>query len=172
LFNGATDYVAATNDAAYREAILAVWEDFEKRKIYVHGAGGNISTKNEGYDPRPYHIPPDDTYGESCSVYANFHWAHSRFRLTGEARYVDNAERMLYNAFPASLSLKGGSYFYCNHSQVDKATPRSSDNPFCCIPNIVKLFSKVGGYFYSTDEKGIFVKHYGACEAILISARV
>jgi DUF1680 family protein len=35
----------------------------------------------------------------------------------------------------------------------------------CCPPNIVKLFAKVGGFFYSTDHDGIFVKHYAASEA-------
>jgi len=165
FFNGATEYVAATGNMAYREALLAVWDDFEKRKMYLHGAGANASTKNEGYSTKPYFIPPSDTYGESCSVVANFQWAHNLFRLTGEARYLDTAERMLYNAFYASLSLQGDSYFYCNYAEVGEATRRWTDTPYCCPPNIVKLFSKVGGFFYSTDRAGIWVKHYGASEA-------
>ena len=166
LFNGATHYVGATGDVAYRQAILSVWNDFVTRKMYIHGAGGNRSTKFEGYRKTPYCIPPDDTYGESCSVFANFQWAHSLFRLTGEAQYIDTAERMLYNAFYASLSLKGDTSFYCNAAQVDYATPRSQEfATSCCPPNIVKLFNKVGGFFYSTDVEGIYVNHFGASEA-------
>src|SRR6202021_910381 len=37
----------------------------------------------------------------------------------------------------------------------------------CCPPNIVKLFNKVGGFFYSSDQDGIYPKHYGASEAYL-----
>jgi DUF1680 family protein len=178
LFNGVTHYVGATGDAAYREAVLSVWDDLMNRKMYLHGAGGNKSARNEGYRKNPYCILPDDTYGESCSVFANFQWAHSLFRLTSDARYIDAAERMLYNAFYASLSLKGDSSFYCNVAQYDvplppdewvhfrPTLPRSSElATSCCPPNIVKLFNKVGGFFYSTDQNGIYVNHYGACEA-------
>jgi DUF1680 family protein len=74
--------------------------------------------------------------------------------------------QMLYNAFYASLSLAGDRYFYENAAQQDKPTARFAWHPVpCCPPNIVKLFSKVGGFFYSTDSRGIFVKHYGASTA-------
>lgn len=166
LYNGVTHYVGATGDTAYREAVLSVWDDFANRKMYLHGAGGNLSSRVEGYRKNPYCILPDDTYGESCSVFANFQWAHSLSRLTGDAQYINVAERMLYNAFYASLSLKGDACFYRNVSQVDEPTPRSPELAgSCCPPNIVKLFNKVGEFFYSTDAGGIYVNHYGAASA-------
>jgi uncharacterized protein len=73
---------------------------------------------------------------------------------------------MLYNAFYASLSLRGDRYFYRNVAQKDEPVERYEWNRIpCCPPNIVKLFAKVGGFFYSTDSKGIFVKHYGGNQA-------
>lgn len=166
LFNGVTHYLGATGDAAYREAVLSVWDDFVNRRMYLHGGGGNTSARNEGYRKNPYCILPDDAYCESCSVFANFQWAHGLFRLTGDARYVDTAERMLYNAFYASLSLKGDSSFYQNVVQTNEPRPRSPElATSCCPPNIVKLFAKVAGFFYSTDADGIYVKHYGASGA-------
>lgn len=166
LFNGVTEYVGATGHAGYRAAVLAVWQDFVDHKMYLHGAGGLTSTHNEGYSVKPDFIPPDDCYGESCAVFGNFQWAHNLFRLTGDAAYLDVAERMLYNAFYASLSLQGDSYFYENVMQQDRPTGRFAWHKVpCCPPNIVKLFCKVGGFFYSTDADGIFVKHYGASAA-------
>jgi uncharacterized protein len=178
LFNGVTEYVGATGDAAYREAVLSVWHDLEHRKMYLHGASGNQSAENEGYRREPFLIPPDDTYGESCAAFGNFQWAHSLFRLTGEARYIDTAERILYNAFYASLSLRGDSSFYCNVSQTGLSHASTDEQlryrpitrstalaTSCCPPNIVKLFNKVGGFFYSTNRDGVYVKHYGASEA-------
>jgi uncharacterized protein len=166
LFNGVTEYVGATGDSEYREALLAVWDDLVHHKMYLHGAGGTVSTENEGYSSLPDVIPPDDAYGESCSVYGNFQWAHNLFRLTGDASYLDVAERMLYNAFYASLALKGDRYFYRNVAQKEEPVERFEWNPVpCCPPNIVKLFAKVGGFFYSTDSEGIFVNHYGSSEA-------
>jgi len=73
---------------------------------------------------------------------------------------------MLYNAFYASLALKGDASFYCNVTQVDVPTPRDPKLArSCCPPNIVKLFNKVGGFFYSTDAENIYINHYGASEA-------
>jgi DUF1680 family protein len=166
LWNGVTQYVAATGDPLYRDALLSVWDDFVNRKMYIHGAGGNASSRIEGYRNEPYCILPDDAYCESCSVFANFQWAHSLARLTGEAHYLDAAERMLYNAFYASLSIAGDASFYRNLIQVDAPSPRTQEfATSCCPPNIVKLCNKVGGFFYSTDAEGIYVNHYGASQA-------
>lgn len=180
LFNGVTHYVGATGDAEYREAVLAVWDDLIEHKMYVQGASGNKSSRNEGYRMNSDCIPPDDTYGESCAAFGNFQWAHSLFRLTGEARYLDTAERILYNAFSASLSLQGDSSFYGNPSQTglpmlalapgntDLSRPATRSTELatsCCPPNIVKLINKVGGFFYSTAPDGIYVNHYGASQA-------
>ena len=166
LFNGVTEYIGATGDEAYREAIFAIWKDFVEHNMYLHGAGGVKSAGNEGYHEKTYFIPPDDCYGESCSVYGNFRWAHNLFRLTGDASYIDVAERMVYNAFYASLSLRGDLFFYENTIQADDALSRNDWHSCpCCPPNIAKLFCSIGGYFYSTDDRGIYVKHYGASRA-------
>lgn len=170
LFNAVTEYVGATGDAELREVVEALWKDFVTHKMFVHGAGGNVSTGHEGYPTQPDFIPPHDAYCESCSIVANFRWAHSLFHLTGESAYLDVAERMLYNGFYASLSLHGDRFFYRNVIQAGTAT----DAPItrlkwhwcpCCPPNIVKLFATVGGAFYSTFRDGIFVKQYGSSEA-------
>jgi uncharacterized protein len=166
LFNGVTEYVAATGDSEHREAVLAVWDDLLNHKMYLHGAGGIMSAKNEGYTSQPDVIPPVDAYGESCSVFGNFQWAHNLSRLTGNASYLDVAERMLYNAFYASLSLNGDRFFHHNVAQKDEPVERFEWHALpCCPPNIVKLFAKVGGFFYSPDYEGIFVNHYGSSEA-------
>jgi len=168
LYNGVTECVGATGDAELREAALAVWSDLVEHKLYLHGVGGINSANNEGYSSKPDFIPPNDAYGESCSVFANFEWAHTLFRLTGNAAYLDVAERMLYNAFYASLSLTGDRFFYRNVAWRFEPTLRFAwhQTP-CCPPNIIKLSCKVGGYFYSVDSEGIFVKHYGASEATI-----
>lgn len=182
LFNGATQYVGATGDAEYREAVLAVWDDLVDEKLFLHGGSGNLSARNEGYRQDGGSLGPDDCYGESCGTIAHFNWAHSLFALTGEARYLDIAEQVLYNAFAATLSLAGDSSFYTNALQTGMPSyafgalllsgfePRREVRfpefaTSCCPPNIVKLLNRVGGSFYALDEAGLFVKHYGASTA-------
>jgi DUF1680 family protein len=168
LFNGATEYVGATGDEGLREAVLAVFDDFVTHKMFVHGGGGNVSSRMEGYLSEPDVIAPDDAYCESCAVFANFQWAHNLFHLTGDASYLDAAERMLYNAFYASLSLSGDTFFYKNVVQAWELYARANWHfcP-CCPPNIIKLLAKVGGFLYATGDDEVFVKHYAASEATL-----
>jgi len=116
-----TEYVGATGHPGCREAVLAVWDDLVNHKMYLHGATGTVSTGNEGYSSKPDSIPPADCYGESCSVFGNFQWAHNLFRLTGDAAYIDVAERMLYNAFYASLALSDSRGVFVKHYRASAA---------------------------------------------------
>jgi DUF1680 family protein len=168
LFNGATEYVGATGDAGYRDAVVRLFDDLVSNRLYLHGGSGSISADNEGY--RLDLAPPqlDDCYGESCAVIGGIRWAHSIARLTGRADVLDIAERMLYNAFAASLSLDGDRFFYRNVAQQDEATGRFSWHPCpCCPPNIVKLITTVGGLLYSSDAEGLVINHFAASEAVV-----
>lgn len=166
LYAGVAALVGATGDEDYLATLEAVWADMMHHKTYRHGAVGSRVANNEGYLREPNVLPLDDCYGESCSVYGNFQWSHDMFRLTGDAAYLDGADRMLYNAFAASLQLSGDAYFYENPAEQDESTVRPDWHPVpCCPPNILKLIAKVGGFFYATDREGVFVKHYGASEA-------
>lgn len=137
-------------------------------KSFLHGATGSLAANNEGYLTQPDVLPRDDCYGESCSVYANFEWAHEMFRLSGESSYLDHAERMLFNAFSASLSLEGDTYYYENPAEQVRPTIRSDWHPVpCCPPNILKLVARVGGYFYAVTGDDVWIKHYGASTATL-----
>jgi DUF1680 family protein len=73
---------------------------------------------------------------------------------------------MLYNAMYASLSLKGDTFFYQNLAEANELTERNAWHTCpCCPPNIVTLFAMIGGYFYSCDNDGIYIKHYGTSSA-------
>jgi len=90
LFNGVTNYVAATGDSEYREAVLAVWDDFVDRRMYLHG-GRNLSSKLKAIEGSILHIARGLLQRELQRL-GNFQWAHSLARLTGEARYIDTAD--------------------------------------------------------------------------------
>jgi DUF1680 family protein len=168
LYNGTTEYVGATGDPGLREAVLAIWDDLATHKLYVHGGGGNTSSGCEGYLREPDVLPPGDAYCESCAVFGTFQWAHNLFHLTGDASYLDVAERMLYNAFYASLALTGDSFFYKNVVQAFELYVRAAWHYCpCCPPNITKLLAKIGGFLYAVGADEVFVKHYGASEATL-----
>jgi uncharacterized protein len=182
LFNGVAQYAGATGHRGYGEASLSVWDDLVRHKMFLHGGSGTLSSRMEGYGEERSGLAPDDCFGESCAAVANFQWAHSLFDLTGDAAHLDIAERILYNAFAASLSLSGDRSFYTNVLQtglpgsangailVSGSGPRESMRfgeyaSSCCPPNIVKLINTIGGFLYSVDGRGVYVNHYAANRA-------
>ena len=48
LWNGVTQYVGVTGDPEYREAALAVWDDLERGKLFLHGASGQPERDERG----------------------------------------------------------------------------------------------------------------------------
>ena len=168
LYAGVAGLVGATGDERYLETLRAVWLNMTEHKMYRHSASGSVGAGNEGYLTEPDLLPLDDCYGESCSVYGNIQWGHDMFRLTGDASYLDDIERMLYNAFAGSLSFVGDSYNYENPAEQIVAAVRPDWHPVpCCPPNILKLITKVGGLIYSVDDDGVFVNMYAASETDL-----
>src|SRR5690606_34104100 len=99
-----------------------------------------------------YELPPDQAYNETCAAVAAIHWSWRLLLATGEARFADLIERIVYNAFAASFSVDGTSYFKGNPLQrrVDHAgavgDPKVRAPWFwsaCCPPNVTRLISSL-----------------------------
>ena len=93
-------------------------------------------------------------------------WSWRLLLITGEPRYAELAERVLFNAFAAGVSLDGTSYFYVNPLQVraghvdpDDGRGRAARSPWyeiaCCPPNVMRTLSSLGRYFATTDSTGV-----------------
>lgn len=159
------DLVAVTNDPELRKTTFSLWDDMLERHRFVTGGVGVWLANNEGYGP-PFMLPPDDSYSESCSSFANILWSARLFRLEPNAKYYDNIETILYNAFLNSISLSGDRFYYTNSIQSEVPEPRESWHSCpCCPPNITKLIANLGQYFYAIDSNGVWINLYADSEA-------
>ena len=61
-----------------------------------------------------YEIPNRTAYNETCASLAQAMWGWRMLGVTGEARYADVVEQVLYNAALAGWGLDGKSYCYTN----------------------------------------------------------
>ncbi|RMG03908.1 MAG: glycoside hydrolase family 127 protein, partial [Planctomycetota bacterium] len=171
FYAGVADVAALTGDRAYIEAIDRIWEDVVNRKLYLIGNVGQHGA-GEGY-AGAYKLDNLRAYNETCAAIALALWNHRMFLLHGDAKYVDVLERILYNAFPAGVSLKGDTFFYPNPLECDMRF-RFNHGSFerspwfgcsCCPVNVVRFVPSLPGYMYAVRDDSIYVNLYVASRA-------
>jgi len=163
---GVVDVAVETGDRPLLESSIARWEDMVATKTYLTGGNGSRHS-HESFGDR-FELPPDRAYNETCAAIASFHWSWRLLLATGEARYADLMERLLYNAFGASISTDGQRFFYVNplqrrYDHFEGDDPGRRHEWFscaCCPPNIMRLLASLQFYLASTAGDTLFVHQF------------
>jgi hypothetical protein len=160
---GVVDVAAETGDTALLKSSADRWADMVAAKTYLTGGNGSRHA-DEGFGDR-FELPPDRAYNETCAAIASFHWSWRLLLATGDARYADHMERVLYNGFGSGVSADGRRFFYVNplqrredhFEQDDPGRRREWFSCSCCPPNIMRLIASLDHYIASTgtDTTGI-----------------
>jgi DUF1680 family protein len=170
LSAAAADLYLEDGDTGRFATPTRLWDDMVKGRMYLTGG---VGSRREGESFGDKYELPNDAYAETCAAIGSFFWSYRMLLATGQARYADLMERLLYNGIIAGVSLSGTEYCYRNplsadpHAQADeRGAPRK---PFfgvpCCPPNVARLLASLADYFYSTTPDGFAVNLYGANEA-------
>jgi DUF1680 family protein len=172
LAAGVTDVYLETGDPTLLTAMRELWENMFSEKTYITGAHGSRH-RDEAFGD-PYELPPDRAYGETCAAIASFQWNWRMLLATGDGRYGDEMERVLYNAVSAGTSLAGNRFFYSNplhlrdgHDSDDEDMPSGRLEWYrcpCCPPNLSRLVASLNGYLATTDDSGIQLHLLSAAE--------
>ncbi len=185
LYCGATDVVAETGDEELLAGLLRIWDNAVHSKMYItggtsaqhHGAsqrpefGGSAGDVHEafGYE---YSLPNATAYNETCANIANAMWNWRLLNLTGDAKYADIVELVLYNSMLSSMSLDGITFCYTNPLRWYGAEhPLLSQDAYerwfisrcyCCPTNTARTIALLHNWFYSTSDAGLWVHLYGS----------
>ncbi len=161
---------AITGEMQYAEASRRLWHDLVERKMFVTGGIGG-SQRIEGIS-EAYQLGSEMAYNETCSSIAMLFFTSQMALLYGDGKYMDVAERILYNTILAGVSLEGDRFFYCNpleHDGIKKfSRPRLEGGERscqrqtwyevpCCPPNLARLLLSIGDYMYAVREDSIYV---------------
>jgi hypothetical protein len=164
MYAAMSDIAAIQHDKAYMDALLAIWNDVVEHKQYLTGGLG-ARGHGEAFGAA-YELPNDVAYAETCAAVANMLWNHRMFLLTGDSKYMDVFERVLYNGFLAGVSLEGDQFFYVNPLASDgkrkfnvgqAATRAPWFGTSCCPTNVVRFMPSLPGYVYATNADNLYV---------------
>jgi DUF1680 family protein len=164
MYAGMTDIAALYGDSAYFSAVNKLWDNMTGKKMYITGGLGarhNGETFGDNYE-----LPNLTSYSETCAAIGGVYWAERMFRLTGDAKYFDALERMLYNGVIAGISLTGTEFFYPNPLESDgqykfnhgvSCTREAWFDCSCCPTNLIRFIPYIPNLIYATQENTLYV---------------
>lgn len=174
LATGALDAAIDAGDTEKIEAIRAQFDRTLARRTYITGGMGSRHM-DEAFG-EDFELPPDVAYCETCAGVAAVHLAHRLLLWTGEERYSDVIERVMYNVVTAAPSAEGDAFFYVNPLQqriegdapeLDRPTPRASSSqraPWftvsCCPTNIARTLASLPSYLATTSDRKLSIHQY------------
>jgi len=132
-----------------------------------------------GYGPAERLMPLDGALGDSlairidsfeapCCSWAAFKLAKYLMMYTGEARFGDWIEKLLYNGIGAALPIMtGGKHFYYANYHLGAAMKTHSRTPFtCCSGTYFQNIAEYQNLIYFKDDTGLYVNLYIPSEVI------
>ena len=177
LYCGAADLYAETGETALLDALSRIWHNVTTKQMYVTGAVGAGGGDSKRGDPlheafvADYHLPSRSGYCETCSNIGNAMWNWRMLTLTGDAKYADVMERVLYNSMLSALSADGKQFFYCNPlkwtgeqegpTKHHTATRWSVHSCYCCPPQVARTIAGLSNWAYGVADHEVWVHLYG-----------
>jgi DUF1680 family protein len=166
LYSGMADVAAYTGEKTFDAALDAIWKDCVGTKLAVTGSIGAFA-HNEGFG-KPYDLPNESAYNETCAAIANSLWNHRMFLRSGSSDPIDVLERTIYNGVASGVSLAGDRFFYPNPLASDGQRPFNHGTlgraPWfgcaCCPVNVARFVPSVPGFLYATQGDTLFVNLY------------
>jgi hypothetical protein len=126
-----------------------------------------------GFGPDERLLAPDGSLGAAlenrpntfetvCGSWAGFKLSRYLMRFTGEARYGDWMERLLYNGVGAALPLsgRGRNFYYSDYRSSGGMKVYRYDNFTCCSGTYIQCLADYHNLIYYHDGVGLYVNLY------------
>lgn len=167
MYAAMTDIAAFYKDTNYLKATLQIWKNILHKKMYLTGGIGALHD-GESFG-KNYELPNATAYNETCAAIGNVYWNHRLFLLTGESKFYDVIERVLYNGLLSGLSLDGKNFFYANPLESDGSYTFNHNisctrSPWfdcsCCPTNLIRFIPSIPGLIYAKKTDEVYINLY------------
>jgi uncharacterized protein len=159
--NGALELYRTTGDTNLLTACLNAWQDIVQNRLYLTGAASYGEFFRDDFD-----LPNVANVGETCVTVTWLQFNAQLLRLTGEARFADQLERVVLNQLFGAQRCDGSGWGY--YVQMEGKKPYSSTlDGHCCLSSGPRGVALIPTFATSTDADGVVVNLYDAGAARL-----
>jgi uncharacterized protein len=154
---------AVTGDATYLQRLKNAYDFLQNTQCYATG----------GYGPVERIMPTNGNLGRAletqqnsceapCCSWAAFKMARYLMTFTGEARYGDWIERLLYNGIGAALPIteNGKNFYYSDYRVAGGAKTYARSTYTCCSGTYLQAVTEYQNLIYFKDADSLFVNLY------------
>jgi hypothetical protein len=154
---------AVSGDPHYLNVITNAFDWLERTQMYATG----------GYGPDEKMVRPDGGLGASlesthnsfetvCGTWAGFKLGRYLMRFTGEAKYGDWIERLLYNGIGAALAMKpdGSNFYYSEYTFGGGRKAYAFTKWSCCSGSYPQAIADYHNIVYLHNRDGLYVNLY------------
>lgn len=162
-FSSAAMHYEVTGDQTTLRILRNAYDFLQNTQCYATG----------GYGPDERILPSDGSLGKSlesrantfeavCGSWAGFKLSGYLMRFTGEARYGDWSEQLLYNGVGAALPITGqGKHFYYADYRLNAAVKVYNRSAYtCCSGSYIQNMAEYHNQIYYKDASGLYVNLY------------
>ena len=152
--NGALEYYRTTNDPKILEACLNAWKDIVDNRLYITGTASYGEHFHDDFD-----LPNTGNVGETCVTVTWLQFNAQLLRLTGQARFAEQLERVVLNQLLGAQRPDGAAWGYYVQMEGKKPYSDSLDG-HCCLSSGPRGIALIPTFALSTDREGIVVNLY------------
>jgi uncharacterized protein len=162
-FSSAAMTYAVTGDPSYLRIVKNLYDFMQNTQCFATG----------GYGPNERFMASDGSLGKSletrsdtfetlCGSWAGFKVSRYLTEFTGEARYGDWVERLLYNGAGAALALRPGgrNFYYSDYRTSGGMKVDYWDNYTCCSGTLFQDMADYHNLIYYKDDSSLYVSQY------------
>ncbi|MGA2327700.1 MAG: beta-L-arabinofuranosidase domain-containing protein [Bryobacteraceae bacterium] len=168
-FSSAAMAYAVTGEPQYLKTIVNAFDWLERTQMFATG----------GYGPAELLMAPDGSLGKSlenvqatfetvCGSWACFKLGKYLIRFTGEAKYGDWIEKLLYNGIGAALQLKpdGANFYYSDYTLGGGRKGYHPQKWTCCSGTYPEAIADYHDLIYFKDPGALYVNLFVSSEVV------
>lgn len=159
-FSGVAMAYAVTGQADYLRILRNAYDYVTRTQAYATGA----------YGPGEWSVPADGTLGRAleirsdtaevpCDSWAGFKLSRYLLGFTGESRYTDWLETLLYNGIGAALPVRsdGRTFYYADYRLGGGTKLYHWDEWPCCSGTYIQTVADYHNVIYFRDQSGLYL---------------